>query len=231
MTPAACPSCGHENRLGAKFCARCRTGLPRGCPACGAPAALDDLFCTECGADLPEAAARAQPGPRQPTGAVTSPTAAVAPAPDSAERRQLTVLFCDLVGSTALSERLDPEDLRTVLQAYTNAAAGAIAAHGGHVARIVGDGLLVYFGYPTAQEDAAARAARAGLAIVEAVGRLADPVRRDFGVELHVRVGVHTGWRSSARCAAARSTTRRRWSARRRTSPRGSRGWPARTRS
>src|SRR5918998_6003149 len=98
----------------------------------------------------------------------TEPTA-LSPSP-GAERRHLTVLFCDLVGSTALAEQLDPEDLGGVMRGYWDRCAAAIARCGGHVARYVGDGGLALFGYPHAREDAAERSVRAGLAIIEAVG-------------------------------------------------------------
>src|SRR5271166_3785845 len=91
---------------------------------------------------------------------------------DRAERRQLTVMFCDLVGSTELSARLDPEDLREVVGAYHRAVAETVAGFDGFVAKYMGDGVLVYFGYPRAHEDDAERAARAGLGVVDAVGRL-----------------------------------------------------------
>src|SRR5215831_919361 len=91
---------------------------------------------------------------------------------DSAERRQLTVMFIDLVGSTALSTRLDPEDLRVIIGAYHRCCAKVITQSGGFVARYLGDGVLAYFGYPQAHEDDAEQAARAGLALVEAVPKL-----------------------------------------------------------
>ena len=94
-----------------------------------------------------------------------------------AERRQLTVMFVDLVGSTALAERLDPEEMGAVLRAYQNAVAGEIARLEGHVAKFMGDGVLAYFGWPVAHEDEAERAVRAGLAIV-ARGRAAQRRRR-----------------------------------------------------
>lgn len=106
-----------------------------------------------------------------------------------AERRHLTVMFCDLLGSTALSERLDPEELREVIGDFQEACAGAISAFDGFIARYMGDGLLVYFGYPQAHEDDAERAVRTGLAIVDAVGGLVTP----DGAELQVRVGIATG--------------------------------------
>jgi class 3 adenylate cyclase len=92
------------------------------------------------------------------------------PRPFDAERRQLTVLFCDLVDSTPLASQLDPEDLREVVRAYQEACAKVIARFEGHIAQYFGDGLLVYFGYPLAHEDDAQRAVRAGLGMIEAVG-------------------------------------------------------------
>src|SRR5262249_8702925 len=92
--------------------------------------------------------------------------------PSDAERRQLTVLFCDLVDSTVLASQLDPEDLREVVRAYQDTCAKVIARFEGHIAQYLGDGLLVYFGYPLAHEDDAQRAVRAGLGMVEALGQL-----------------------------------------------------------
>lgn len=106
----------------------------------------------------------------------------------SAERRQLTVVFCDLVGSTALASMLDPEDLREILEAYRAAAAGAVAECGGYVAKYMGDGILAYFGYPQAHEHDAEQAIRAGLALVRRVGRL-----QNNGTALASRVGIATG--------------------------------------
>ncbi len=108
------------------------------------------------------------------------------PAPElrqEAERRQITVMFCDLVGSTALSEKLDPEDLRSLMQAYQQAAGTVIERYGGHVAQYLGDGLMTYFGWPQAHEDDAERAVRASLDIVKAMSAMA----------LQVRIGIATG--------------------------------------
>jgi hypothetical protein len=115
----------------------------------------------------------APPGAPQPSPQAESPASAATPPishhiPD-AERRQLTVMFCDLVDSTSLSGQLDPEDLRQVLRAYQATCADVIEHFGGHIAQYLGDGLLVYFGYPRAHEDDAQRAVRAGLGIVEAM--------------------------------------------------------------
>src|SRR4029453_816895 len=111
----------------------------------------------------------------------------------AAERRQLTVLFCDLVGSTQLSGQLDPEDLRAVVCAYQEAAAACIRKYAGHIAQYLGDGLLVYFGYPKAHEDDARRAVHAGLGIVDAIATLNTRLIALHGVELAVRLGIHTG--------------------------------------
>ena len=109
-----------------------------------------------------------------------------------AERRQLTVMFCDLVGSTQLSGQLDPEDLRAVVRAYQEAAAEVIQHYAGHIAQYLGDGLLVYFGYPTAHEDDARRAVHTGLGIVQAID-LNTRLAAQYGVQLAVRLGIHTG--------------------------------------
>jgi class 3 adenylate cyclase len=125
------------------------------------------------GDSQPAAEARAIPG------AVTA---------GEAERRQLTVMFCDLVGSTALSARLDPEDLREVIAGYHRAVTQTVAGFEGFVAKYMGDGVLIYFGYPRAHEDDAERAIRAGLGLIDAVGRL-----NLKSVKLQARVGIATG--------------------------------------
>ena len=106
-----------------------------------------------------------------------------------AERRQVTVLFCDLVGSTALSGEIDPEPLGALIRRYQDAAAGAIGRFGGFVARIMGDGVLAYFGFPRAFEDAAERAVRAAIDILAEVGGIARP----DGTRLEARIGIATG--------------------------------------
>jgi class 3 adenylate cyclase len=116
-----------------------------------------------------------------------APAAPETPVQSDAERRQLTVMFCDLVGSTPLSARLDPEDLRGIIGAYHRCVAEIVESFGGFVARYMGDGVLVYFGYPQAHEDDAERATRCGLALVDRVPQL------DQAEELHARVGIATG--------------------------------------
>src|SRR5580658_3222815 len=117
--------------------------------------------------------------------AIAAATPAVPRPPDSAERRQLTVMFCDLVGSTALSGRLDPEDLRGIIGAYHRCCAELVERNGGFVAKYMGDGVLAYFGYPQAHEHDAERAVRAGLALVEALPKLTTAA----GVPLQVQIG------------------------------------------
>ncbi|HWZ67637.1 MAG TPA: adenylate/guanylate cyclase domain-containing protein [Stellaceae bacterium] len=120
-------------------------------------------------------------------------TPASAPPPAQAERRQLTVMFCDLVGSTALSTGMDPEDLRDVIASFQSRCSAAIRRYDGFVAKYMGDGILVYFGYPRAHEDEAERSVRAGLDIVAAMAELNAAIRRPPGVELAVRIGIATG--------------------------------------
>ena len=164
-----CPQCRTDNREGRKFCAACGAALALPCPDCGFANEPDERFCGGCGTNLAGEAAETPP-----------------PAPAAAaERRQLTVLFCDLVGSTALSAALDPEDMRDVLRAYQDACASVIARYDGYVAKFMGDGVYAYFGYPRAHEDDAERAINAGLGIVEAVTAL-DGDRA-------VRIGIATG--------------------------------------
>jgi hypothetical protein len=187
-----CPSCGFENAEEMHFCIECASPLKHGCPSCGFENPPQARFCGKCAAPLggPSAApgpltspaadgrkpeAKAKPAQRQarsekrgrakirkPTTDRRSSLAAERGAPE-AERRQLTVMFCDLVGSTALSAQLDPEELREVVRAYQQVSAEVIGRYEGHIAQHLGDGLLVYFGYPTAHEDDAQRAVRTGL--------------------------------------------------------------------
>src|SRR5215472_1031621 len=120
--------------------------------------------------------------------ATLQPTAETEPKSNAAaERRQLTVMFCDLVGSTLLSARLDPEDLRGIIGSYHRGVAETVESFGGFVARYMGDGVLIYFGYPQAHEDDAERAIRCGLAAVDRVSQL------KLVEELRSRVGIATG--------------------------------------
>jgi class 3 adenylate cyclase/predicted ATPase len=127
-----------------------------------------------------------QPSAQQASSSVASPT-------PEAERRQLTVMFIDLVASTQLASQLDPEDYRGIVRAYQSACTEVITRFDGHIAQLLGDGLLVYFGYPHAHEDDAQRAVRAGLGLVEAIGTLNTSFAQTTGITLAVRLGIHTG--------------------------------------
>jgi class 3 adenylate cyclase/predicted ATPase len=135
--------------------------------------------------DQPQASPQAQPTQ------ISSPSAE--PRPPEAERRQLTVLFCDLVDSTVLASQLDPEEWREMVRAYQSACAEVIQRFDGYIAQYLGDGLLVYFGYPRAHEDDAQRAVQASLGILEAMDTLNARLAQDKNRRLAVRIGIHTG--------------------------------------
>ncbi|MGB5736772.1 MAG: AAA family ATPase [Thiohalocapsa sp.] len=204
---AICHSCNTFNREGRRFCAECGAPLPLICAACGFENQIGEKFCGGCGhslkTDQTTDKARAPallPGAPAADGRTAAATSGIdsQPSPSQSvsgnpERRHLSVMFCDLVGSTELAGRLDPEDLRLVIRAYQRVASGAIHRFEGYVARFLGDGIMAYFGYPSSHENDAERALRAGLEVIAAVGRLnADPHKPE-GVRYAVRVGVSTG--------------------------------------
>jgi class 3 adenylate cyclase len=119
--------------------------------------------------------------------------APIAPPPPDAERRQLTVMFCDLVDSTKLSSQLDPEEYRDVVRQYQRVCTDVIQRYDGRIAQLLGDGLLVYFSYPQAHEDDAQRAVRAGLGMLAAMGDLNSRLQQAKDIQLGVRLGIHTG--------------------------------------
>ena len=143
------------------------------CQACGTSAMPDANYCSQCGRPL-ESAVDWPPGAR------------------AADLRPLTVLFCDLVGSTAMASRLDPEVWQDILVDYQRTVRTAVARFGGHVARIVGDGILAYFGWPLPHDDDGERAIRAGLQIVQDLQRLGRAGPQGGGVDLHVRLAAHS---------------------------------------
>ena len=160
------------------------------CASCGAANEAGEKFCGGCGAQLQGVKGFGVTGLRDPN--LTPNPLTPNPLP-AGERRQLTVLFCDLVGSTPLSQQLDAEEWRDVIAQYQQAASGTVTRFGGHIARKLGDGLLIYFGWPTAREDDPERAVRAGLAIVDAIGPLNAIFAAGDGPRLAVRIGLHTG--------------------------------------
>lgn len=187
-----CEQCGFENPPGMQFCGKCAAPLRTVCPACQFTNPAGFHFCGQCGTALETPAPAKQtnlPG----STAKTSPTPIQEPQRQEAERRQITVLFCDMVGSSALSERIDPEDLRDIMRGYRNACSEVVARFDGHVAQYLGDGILVYFGYPQAHEDDARRATQAALDIVRRITEQRYALLSGEEVPLSVRIGVHTG--------------------------------------
>ena len=170
-----CPICKADLPGGSKFCTKCGADVSRVCSTCGRPNQAHSNFCSDCGASLT-------------LDTPASPTAIGQPPSHTAEHRQLSVMFCDLVDSVALAERLDPESLRDVLTAYQRRATEIVEAAGGVVAQYQGDGILAYFGYPVASEDDTERAIRAGLGLVKDVESSASALEK-----LRLRVGIATG--------------------------------------
>jgi class 3 adenylate cyclase len=173
-----CSNCGTENARGSRFCNQCGTPLGNTCPKCAADNARDAKFCSQCGASLvgiPEAGREGQ-----------ASTHALA-----GERRHLTVLFCDLVGSTEITARLDPEEWRGLAASYHSAAADAITRFGGHVAKYLGDGVMAFFGYPEAHDNDAERAERAGLHLLDSLARLNET--SSHHPRLAARIGIDPG--------------------------------------
>ena len=170
-----CTTCEYDNPPSVRFCGACGAPFAQSCDNCGSENPPDFKFCGNCGLRLKNA------GKTTPRNDIHTE--------DHAERRQLTVLFCDLVNSTELSEQLDPEDLRDVVRRYQQVVADVVAAMGGHIAQYLGDGVLIYFGFPVAHEDDARRAALASLDIITAIDRL----DAELGISVRVRIGIHTG--------------------------------------
>ena len=196
-----CPGCGAENPRASKFCSDCGNSLVVVCEGCGTTNSLARRFCQECGTRLSGETLRlgepqSPSSPKLQGGAAPQGRDRAADGTDSessprsdGERRHLTVMFCDLVDSTALAAGVDPEDWQATLSSYHHACSEGATEFGGHIAQYLGDGVLVYFGYPVAHEDEGRRAIRAALRIVEVVGRL-KPV---FVDRLRVRIGIHAG--------------------------------------
>jgi class 3 adenylate cyclase len=194
-----CSSCGFDNPEGMKFCGECGVALNNRCPQCGFENPPRFKFCGDCGTALTgQMPAPSSTLPKtQSVQPDTQPVQIERPPPEpptpDAERRQLTVMFSDLVDSTKLSGQLDPEEYREVLRAYQQTCAEVIHRFGGYIAQHLGDALLVYFGYPQAHEDDAQRAIHTGLGMLEAMKMLHTRLEQDKGIRLAIRVGIHTG--------------------------------------
>ncbi len=176
----SCPNCGQANRTGAKFCDECGTLL----------------LVRPVGQTPPVPSAESTPEPHRPS--------TPAPRDTSTGRRQLTVMFCDIVGSTALAGRLDPEEWRDIVRTYQETCAGVIQRFDGYIAQYLGDGILVYFGYPIAHEEAAVRAVKTGLGLLAQLPQMNTQLRQtgrraslrpraDEAPRIRLRIGIHTG--------------------------------------
>ncbi|HYV89828.1 MAG TPA: adenylate/guanylate cyclase domain-containing protein, partial [Candidatus Polarisedimenticolia bacterium] len=180
-----CPSCDMENREGRKFCAGCGAELGWACAKCGFANAAGEGFCGGCG----------QPSPKSPTAPVAKPSEAKpgdakpSDARPSDERRQVAILFVDLSGFTALSSKLDAEDLRQLVEAFYAKVEGVIAHYGGTVDKHIGDAVMALFGAPVAHGDDALRAVRAALDIQAAVPELKDPSGAPLGSHAGIAAG------------------------------------------
>lgn len=193
-----CTQCQAPSLPGKRFCGDCGTPLAQVCPACGVQDTPGKKFCGDCGAAF---SAEPRPVPPAPVTRPAATAAPVQPAPvllpalavakPTAERRHMTIMFCDLVGSTPLAERLDLEDMRDVIAAYHRTVASVITEGGGFLARHIGDGVLAYFGYPHSREEGPEWAVRASLAVTGAVMRLVSPAGP--AGTLLARVGIASG--------------------------------------
>jgi len=198
-----CSGCGAGNPSGARFCTSCGRSLEAAettCPACSTQLPPASRFCFNCGHELAGGATRNLPG--RPARQVTAGIADQLRASGPGERRRITLLFCDVQDSTALAERLDPEEWATIMRGALSRFIAPVERYGGTVARILGDAILAYFGAPVSHEDDPQRAVLAGLGIIEACRDLVDDVQRRFGLPFGVRVASTPGWLWSAMSAA-----------------------------
>ena len=207
-----CTRCGTELLPAKKFCVACGASALAPCASCGSPLEPDWRFCPDCGRAQGAAAAPAAEPAAPPPPAAAAPVAEDARMASLArhipetlaeriraagsvagERKRATVFFCDLVGSTALAERLDPEEYREIVGEYLELVLGEIYRFEGIVNQLAGDGLMALFGAPIAHEDAPERAVLAALAIQSELGRLSERFETERGVSLRARIGIHTG--------------------------------------
>src|ERR1700712_5060352 len=198
-----CSQCQVENPAGQKFCGQCGTKLAAACPQCGTEAPPGFKFCGECGAALTAVAAAPAPSPPRetsrhvPQSYTPPPLAAQILQSRSAlegERKQVTVLFCDLVGSTSLAERLGPETMHLLLNRFFELALSEVHRYEGTINQFLGDGFMALFGAPISHEDHARRAALAALGLQKLLQEHRAELGEQEGLRLEVRMGINTGW-------------------------------------
>lgn len=203
-----CSCCGSEVQSGFAFCPKCGTKQPNACPGCGYACATDFAYCPKCGAlvsGAPKAGGQARPSrPTAPIKASSPPPAPTAdahqafrPQPDKidseADRRTISVLFADLSGFTAMSERLDPEIMQTLQNELFEELTAAVQGFGGFVDKFIGDALLALFGAPAAHEDDPERAVRAALDMIRRTEQLSERAKGYAGSPLQLHIGINTG--------------------------------------
>jgi class 3 adenylate cyclase len=196
-----CPSCGFENPEGMKFCGQCASPLGRPCPKCGFANPPGFAFCGQCATPLKNASSAPHPlvlSPALPSPQVYTPPYLAEKILTSrsaleGERKQVTVMFADLKGSTELIRDLDPEAAQRLLDPTLQRMMDAVHRYEGTVNQVLGDGIMALFGAPLAHEDHAIRACYAALAMQAALRRYAEDVRRSYGLEIQIRVGLHSG--------------------------------------
>jgi class 3 adenylate cyclase/tetratricopeptide (TPR) repeat protein len=196
-----CVACGVDLIAGKQFCHACGTRVGARCRGCGATVEASFRFCPDCGLKLaPEDDDNLPPPTVDPLarilarrGSGTAPQAVASLAPVAGERKLVTVLFCDLVGSVGIAERLDPEEYHDLLEQYLDVVFPEIYRMEGVVNQLAGDGLMALFGAPVAHEDAPQRAVHAALAIREALEAVSARLQRTHGMPLQIRIGINTG--------------------------------------
>src|SRR6185436_6518264 len=202
-----CPQCRNSNPAGTKFCGECGTRLQSLCPACQTPNPPTNKFCSECGqrltGDVPAPAPAAEAPPAAAPTRFASPEAytprhlaekiLTSKGAIEGERKIVTVMFSDVSGFTAISEKLDPEDVHAIMDRAFEVVLGAVHHYEGTVNQFLGDGVMALFGAPIAHEDHAQRALSAALAIQDGLKPLAEDVKRAHGIEFRMRMGINTG--------------------------------------
>lgn len=187
-----CPRCSADSPAGMKYCGQCGAPLLAACPSCGSSNPPGHRFCGQCGAPLDDSLPQHIASPEPSTPKLVE---ARAPPPRSAlpgELKQVTVLFCDIVGSTPLSEQLGPEAMRDLISSFLTTSLAEVRCFGGTASQFAGDGFMALFGAPVAQEDHVQRALLAALAIQRALGGSGDEGEGEK-LNLPVRMGIHTG--------------------------------------
>ena len=185
-----CSNCNSENSASEKLCGQCGRPLVERCSNCGAEAPQSARYCPNCGTFLLDST---QPGTDLgPSSQISTKTPGITENLHG-ERRHLTILFCDVVGSTEIASKLDPEDWLSLVSIYQKAVTESVVRFGGIVARFVGDGVLAFFGYPEAHEDDPERAVRAGLATIESIETVNRQLQGSGRPHLSVRIGIDTG--------------------------------------